>query len=125
MSARQMRRQARKLSRQGVQPMMVISSDDQLPDMIGVVIGRWLWRYRSELAPAHVGYLTALAAWLLHTTHPGSWPGILATAMLTAFVLGRFGRRFGLVNLAERIYAATVVLADAAWLAAATAGGLS
>jgi hypothetical protein len=119
-----MRRQARKLSRQGVQPMMLISSDDQLPDLIGVVIGRWLWRYRSELAPAHVGYLTALAAWFLHTTHPGWWPGILAVAMVTAFALGRFGHRFGLANRAERIYAATVVIANAAWLAAATAEGL-
>lgn len=54
MKSRQMRCQARKLSCQGVQPMMLISSDGQLPDMIGVVIGRWLWRYRSELAPIHI-----------------------------------------------------------------------
>jgi hypothetical protein len=53
MKARQMRRHARKLSRNGVQPMILITSDDQLPDMIGVLIGRWLWRYRSELAPVH------------------------------------------------------------------------
>jgi hypothetical protein len=125
MKARQMRRQARKMSRQGVQPMMLITSNDQLPDMIGILIGRWLWRYRSELAPAHAAYLTAFAGWLLHATHPGWWPGILATAMVTAFALVRFGHRVGLTRHIERLYAAAVVTAAGAWLAAATAEGLT
>jgi hypothetical protein len=125
MRARQMRRQARKMSRQGVQPMMLITSDDQLPDMIGVLIGRWLWRYRSELAPIHATYLAALAGWLLRATHPGWWPGILATTMVTGFALVRFGHRVGLARPIERVYAAAVVTMAGAWLAAATAQGLT
>lgn len=34
-----------------MQPMMVISPGDQLPDIALVIISRWAWRYRSELAP--------------------------------------------------------------------------
>lgn len=52
MKARQMRRQARRMSRNGIQPMMLITSDDQLPDMIGVLIGRWLWRYAPNSPPS-------------------------------------------------------------------------
>ncbi len=112
MKARQMRRQARKMSRHGVQPMVLITSEDQLPDMIGVLIGRWLWRYRSELAPLYTATLTALAGWLLHATHPGWWPGILATAMVAVFALLRLGHRIGLARLIERAYAATAATAD-------------
>jgi hypothetical protein len=125
MKARQMRRQARKMSRHGVQPMMLITSDDQLPDMIGVLIGRWLWRYRSELAPFHTACLLALAGWLLHATHPGWWPGVLATTMVAAFVLVRLGHRAGLTRPIERLYAAAVVAAAGAWLSAVTAEGLA
>lgn len=123
MKARQMRRQARKMSRNGVQPMMLITSGDQLPDMIGVLIGRWLWRYRSELAPAYAAGLTALTGWLLHATHPGWWPGILATTMIAAFALLRLGHRLGLTRTSERLYAAAVLTAEGAWTAAATAEG--
>jgi hypothetical protein len=123
MKARQMRRQARKMSRNGVQPMMLITSDDQLPDMIGVLIGRWLWRYRSELAPAYAAGLTALVGWVLHATHPGWWPGILAITMVAAFVLVRLGHRLGLARTSERTYAAAVITAVGAWIAAATAEG--
>jgi len=120
-----MRRQAHKMSRQGVQPMMLITSDDQLPDMIGVLIGRWLWRYRSELAPLHTACLLALAGWLLHTTHPGWWPGVLATTMVAAFVLVRLGHRAGLTRPIERLYAAAVVTGTGAWLSAATVEGMT
>jgi hypothetical protein len=123
MKARQMRRQARKMSRQGVQPMMLITSDDQLPDMIGVLIGRWLWRYRSELAPVHAAYLAMLAGWLLHATHPGWWPGVLATTMVFAFTLVRLGRRVGLDRPIERLYSTAVAAMTGIWLAAATAEG--
>jgi S-DNA-T family DNA segregation ATPase FtsK/SpoIIIE len=111
------------MRRQGVQPMMIIHSDDQLPDVIGVLIGRWLWRYRSELAPIHLAYLTALTAWLLHGTHPAWWRDIIGAAVVTVPALVRFGRRVGLVRRAERLYAAVVVVAVSAWLAAATAEG--
>ena len=37
-SYRRMRRQARRVRRSGVQPMMVINSGDQFPETAGVVI---------------------------------------------------------------------------------------
>lgn len=123
MKARQMRRHARKMSGNGIQPMMLITSGDQLPDMIGVLIGRWLWRYRSEFAPAHTAYLTAIAGWLLHRTHPGWWPAILATTMVTAALLTGIGNRLGLTRPIERLYAAAALTATGGWLAAATTYG--
>ena len=120
---RQMRRHARRMRRYGLQPMMVISSGDQLPEIAAVLIFRWAWRYRSELAPLSLAATTLAAAGVLHVTHPGWRWDILAAATMIALGLAIFGRRLGLVTLAERLYAAIVVLADGGWLAAATAAG--
>ena len=49
---RRMRRQARLARRSGLQPMMVINTGEPFPETVGVVLARWAWRYRSELAPA-------------------------------------------------------------------------
>ena len=49
---RRMRRQARQARRSGLQPMMVINSGEPFPETAGVLLLRWAWRYRSELAPA-------------------------------------------------------------------------
>jgi S-DNA-T family DNA segregation ATPase FtsK/SpoIIIE len=119
----QMRRHARRMRRYGLQPMIVLSPGDRFPDVAVVVISRWAWRYRSELAPLAMAVVTALASWLLHVTHPQWWPEIaLSTgAVMLATVLA--GARFGLVTLAERGYAMTVVAATGGWLAAATAVG--
>ena len=51
---RRMRRQARQARRSGLQPMMVINSGEPFPETVGVVLLRWAWRYRSELAPLGV-----------------------------------------------------------------------
>jgi len=111
------------MRRYGLQPMMVISSGDQLPEIAVVLIFRWAWRYRSELAPLSLAVITIAAAGVLHVTHPGWRWDILAAASLTALGLGVFGRRLGLVTLAERLYAAIVALADGGWLAPAAAAG--
>ncbi len=51
-SYRRMRRQARQIRRSGMQPMMVINADPgQFPIPAGVLLARFAWRYRSELAP--------------------------------------------------------------------------
>jgi S-DNA-T family DNA segregation ATPase FtsK/SpoIIIE len=120
---RQIRRQARTMRRHGLQPMVLIHSDDPMPDILGVLIGRWLWRYRSELAPLHLSIVTILAGWLLHRTHPHGWWGILLTATIAALVLACVGRRTGLARGIERAYAAGAILTAGAWLAAATAEG--
>ena len=62
------------MRRYGLQPMVVINSGDPLPDLVIVILGRWLWRYRSELGPLDLATATALAAWMLHATHRHWWP---------------------------------------------------
>jgi hypothetical protein len=119
----QIRRHARRMRRYGLQPMIVISGDDQLPDIAAILIFRWAWRYRSELAPVTLAAATALAAAVLHSTHPGSWWVVLTAAVLAVPALLVLGRRMGLAVLAERIYASAVVLADGGWLAAAARSG--
>ena len=54
-SYRRMRRQARQIRRTGMQPMMVINADPgQFPVPVGVLLARFAWLYRSELAPLAV-----------------------------------------------------------------------
>jgi hypothetical protein len=111
------------MRRYGLQPMVVINPGDPLPDLLIVIAARWLWRYRSELMPFTLAAAAALAAWMLHATHPHWWPAPAAgaaAAMLGAIVTGP---RFGLATRAERIYAATVIAAVGGWLAIATAAG--
>ncbi|MBO2449043.1 cell division protein FtsK [Actinomadura barringtoniae] len=125
MRPRQMRRNARRMRRYGMQPMVVINSGDSLPDVFAVLFGRWLWRYRSELAPFTLAMVTVLVSLVLHLTHPQWWPWLLASATVVASSLVGLGQRMGLVRRSERVYAATVAMAVGAWLAAGTALGPS
>ncbi|MGI8446705.1 MAG: FtsK/SpoIIIE domain-containing protein [Streptosporangiaceae bacterium] len=111
------------MRRYGLQPMVVINSGDPLPDLVIVTLARWLWRYRSELAPLTLATVTALAAWTLHATHPQWWPALAATTAAATLGGGLAGARFGLVTRAERAYAMAVIAATGGWLAAATAVG--
>src|ERR1039457_5355320 len=120
---RSMRRHARRMRRYGLQPMVVINSGDPLPDLVIMTLVRWLWRYRSELAPLTLASLTALAAWGLHVTHPRWWPALASVTVAAALGAGIAGRRLGLVTRAERGYAVTVIASTGGWLAAATAAG--
>jgi FtsK/SpoIIIE family len=120
-----MRRHARRARRAGLQPMVVINSDDQLPDLLIAVICRVLWRYRSELAPAYVALGLALSGVLLHVTHPGWWAPILIATAVTAWLVAIFGTRIGLTLRDERYYAAAVVTAAGSWLSAVTALGMT
>jgi FtsK/SpoIIIE family len=117
------RRHARRMRRYGFQPMIVMNPGDQLPETIALVILRWAWRYRSELAPLTTALALALTGWVLHATHPHTWPQLAAGTAIAAAALGAAGPRLGLVSRTERIYATTVVLAAGCWLAAATAAG--
>src|SRR5580658_1950790 len=67
-SRHRMRRHARRLRRYGLEPIAIINPGDPLPEIAAVVIGRWLWRYRSELAPLLAALATFAAGWLLHRT---------------------------------------------------------
>jgi hypothetical protein len=101
--------------------MIVIGGDDRLPETAAVLIARWAWRYRSELAPVYLAVLTMLAGWALHATYPAWWWAILSATVVGTAGVAACVRRLGLPTLAERLYAAAIVLADAGWLAAAVA----
>jgi len=120
---RQMRRHARVARRAGMQPMMVISTGDPLPELAVVVIARWLWRYRSELAPLGAALLAAVAGWYLHTAARGWWPAVLAGSGTAASALACFGARLGMPARLERLYAAVSVLAAGTWVTLAAVAG--
>ena len=127
-SRRQLRRRARQARRDGYQPMVMINSDD-FPEPALAVIARWIWRYRSELAPFTVAIATALAALILHHTHPNAWPWpVFASAVIIALCaapLPRWVRKtWGVLQRpAERAYVAMVTATLGGWLAAAIAIG--
>jgi hypothetical protein len=101
-SYRQMRRHARQARRAGMQPMMVINSGDPFPELVIVVIARWAWRYRSELAPLGVALLVAGFGWYAHAALRGWWPVILAGSGTAAWVLAVFGAKLGIPARLER-----------------------
>jgi hypothetical protein len=76
-SYRQMRRQARHVRRVGLQPIMIISNDGQFPAPAGVILARYAWRYRSELAPVFAACTVLCAGWWLHVAHPRWWPSLV------------------------------------------------
>jgi len=120
---RQMRRQARQARRAGMQPMMVINSGDPLSELAAVAIARWVWRYRSELAPLAAACLVAGLGSYAHAALSSWWPLILAAAGAAAWVLAAFGARFGLPTRPERLYVAVTVLACGTWDGLAAALG--
>jgi S-DNA-T family DNA segregation ATPase FtsK/SpoIIIE len=122
-SPRRMRRQARRIRRGGMEPMMMITGHDQLPESAVVVLLRYAWRYRSELAPLNVALGAGCAAWWLHAAHPHWWTLVLAAGAMTAWIVAVFGGRMGLSARIERWYAATAVLVTGGWLAFATVTG--
>src|SRR5690348_12609321 len=107
-SRHQVRHRVRKMRRYGLQPIAIIDPSDPIPDIAIVVIGRWVWRYRSELAPFGVAFATGAAAWWLHGHDEHWWPLIAALAAVSVPALAVAGARTGLADLAERIYASTV-----------------
>ncbi|MCP2338601.1 cell division protein FtsK [Actinomadura rupiterrae] len=126
MSARnaQMRRHARKMRRNGLQPMVVIDANDRLPDLVAVVIARGVWRYRSELAPPALALTLFVVGASLHVAHSAWWWGILVGTTAAAWLVVLFGGRIGLSLRAERYYAAAVVMAAGGWLTSAVGLGV-
>ncbi|MFC0041634.1 FtsK/SpoIIIE domain-containing protein [Actinomadura rayongensis] len=121
--ARQMRRHARTMRRNGLQPVVLINGDERLPDLAIVLVGRALWRYRSELAPLYATSALVVGAAVLHFEHPGWWPYLLGFGTALASASAGIGERVGLTRRGERLYAALVAFAAGAWLASAVALG--
>ena len=118
---RKMRRQARLARRSGLQPMMVINAGEPFPETLGVLLARWAWRYRSELAPLGVTAGLVAAAWWLHHTRPHWWPLLAVLTGVASWAVALFGARWRLPTRIERIYAAVTIYAAGIWLSAATA----
>ena len=114
---RQIRRQTRHARRAGLQPIVVIDSPFPVP--VGVLLARWAWRYRSEIAPATTAGASLTTAWWFHATHPNWWAFPLAISGLMAFTLVVFGAHIGLARQAERVYAATASVAIGGYLTTA------
>jgi S-DNA-T family DNA segregation ATPase FtsK/SpoIIIE len=120
---RSMRRQARRARRTGMQPMMLFNTGDQLPETALVVLVRWAWRYRSELAPVFLAVVMLSAGWWLHTAHPHWWASVVILTVSTVAVLAVAGHRLGFPTRAESLYAAAVAAGTGGWLSAATIAG--
>ena len=120
---RRMRRQARLARRSGLQPMMMINAGDAFPETAGVMLARWAWRYRSELAPVAVAAGLVAAAWWLHRTRPHWWLPLAILAGVTAWAAALFGARWRFPTLTERVYAAITIYVAGIWVSAATAVG--
>lgn len=94
-SRHQMRRHVRRMRRYGLQPMTIINPSDPLPETAAVVIARWTWRYRSELAPLATAVAIGAAAWWLHLGLTQRLQGAVCVALHTI----EFFRSDGLGNL--------------------------
>jgi FtsK/SpoIIIE family len=126
---RQLRRHARKLRSDGFQPIMVVNPNERLPETAAAAVGRWLWRYRSELAPIGLAALIAVAALGLHHAYRDSWPWFAITTLASTATFAapqpHWARKAWslLERPAERTYIAAVALIAGGWLTIATALG--
>jgi hypothetical protein len=119
-SRAQLRRTARRIRRHGINPTMRITTGNELGPPFAQLAVWWLWRYRSELAPAWLTLTAFIAAAALHAGHRGWWP---ITAILTAIVvlgLVILGRHIGLTGRLEHAYAAAVAALTGGWITTAT-----
>jgi hypothetical protein len=122
-SRSQVRRNARKLRRYGIEPMAMIGNDLDLGPVAAILIARWLYRYRSELVPVLAAAATWLAALALHRWYQHSWPILAALTATAVLGLTFVGTHVGLAARIERLYVASVAASAGAWLATATATG--
>ena len=83
----QLRRHARRITRDGYQPMMLINSGSDLPEAATTALFRAAWRYRSELVPIAVAVATFIAANTLHRAHHAAWPWLAIAALATIAAL--------------------------------------
>jgi S-DNA-T family DNA segregation ATPase FtsK/SpoIIIE len=114
------RRPRRRWGRQEPMPLYVVTDDRHASEAIAA-LGKWLYRYRSELAPFTTALLLAATAVVLHPHHSGSWPVAIAVAMILATLIAG-GKRW-LKRTIERVYGAAVTAAGGVWLAAGIAHG--
>lgn len=127
MSARYRAPRRRRGRRNDPSSVLLVTEDDR--GLVLVLVGRLLWRYRSELAPVSIALGLAVCGAWANSVHPG-WAVAIAAAATIGAALILSPRIAGLARWwsvlgrrAERVYAASVVLLGGLWLAAATRWG--
>ncbi|MFI7425218.1 cell division protein FtsK [Nonomuraea sp. NPDC049684] len=118
----EMRRNARRMRRYGVQPVAMID-DLELAPLAIAGITRLAWRYRSELAPFSLAMTVLLAGVILRRWCPEWWPTVIACTITAAIALIIWGRWVNLPRPIERGYAATATAFAGTWLTLATCLG--
>ena len=116
---RRTRRAGRRLRRGDVPEPLLLITDDRA-DLIdaAALLGRFGYRYRSELLPFAAAGALALVGTILHGQHVTPWSVALVGVVVAAGLC--WPRVAPLLRPLERGYAVAVVLAAAGWLAAAT-----
>ncbi len=122
-SRAQMRRNARRMRRYGVDPIAVITDDLEFAPLFIAGIARAVWRYRSELAPLTAAILDLTAGVILHTWYPTWWLAVPLLAAAVALALLVWGRWVNLTRRIERGYAAITTAFAGGWLTAAARNG--
>ncbi|MEO3798283.1 cell division protein FtsK [Nonomuraea sp. B10E15] len=111
----ELRRNARRMRRYGVQPIAMID-DLELAPLAIAGIARLAWRYRSELAPLTIGVSVLAASMVLRRWFPDWWPTVIIATALVAGALALWGRWVNLTRPIERGYAAVTTALAGTWL---------
>ena len=102
--------------------MMVINAEPgQLPDPAAILLARWAWRYRSELAPPSRPGRAGGAGWQAHRAVPAWWPLILTCSAAAAGSPRRSARGSDCPRSPSGSTRPAPRVAAGGWLAAATA----
>jgi S-DNA-T family DNA segregation ATPase FtsK/SpoIIIE len=119
-SRTQLRRTARRIRRYGIKPTMPIITGQELGPSLGQVAVWWMWRYRSELAPAWLAVAAVVLAAYLHADHRHAWwPVVAGLTVATVITLTALGRHIGLTGRLEHIYAAAAATLTGGWISVA------
>ncbi|MFB9723007.1 cell division protein FtsK [Planobispora longispora] len=121
-SRHQIRRNARRMRRYGVQPVGMIDDLEFAPLFIAG-IARLAWRYRSELAPFTIATSVLLGGMILRHWFPEWWPTVLIITIMLVGVLVVWGRWVNLPRPIERGYAAFTTAFAGTWLTLAAYHG--
>ncbi|MGP3919977.1 FtsK/SpoIIIE domain-containing protein [Nonomuraea sp. 10N515B] len=111
----ELRRNARRMRRYGVQPVAMIDDLEFAPLAIAG-IARLTWRYRSELAPLTVAVSVLISGMILRRWFPEWWPTIVLSTIGTAGALAIWGRWVNIPRPIERGYAAVTTAFAGTWL---------
>jgi S-DNA-T family DNA segregation ATPase FtsK/SpoIIIE len=104
--------------------LLLLLPDERYPGETVEALARWVYRYRSELAPFGVAVALFVTGLTLHHRQPRAWPLVVLVTALVASSLATGYVPWSLPRGIERAYAATVAGVAGTWLAVATALGV-